>query len=116
MVKPLQNLLRNWWTDFNETWHEVSMTQLLNVYINHDPVMTLTYFTTRTKQLTKCHEPLQKLKVRLGSCKTGLSPPVILYYFKGDTFVVVLIALCLGVYFFVLLAPYVCYHILVKLR
>ena len=28
----------------------------------------------------------------------------------------VLIVLCLGVYFFVLLAPYVCYHILVKFR
>ena len=34
-------------------------------------------FTTRTEKLTKCYEPLQKLRVRLGSCKTGLSPPVI---------------------------------------
>ena len=30
----------------------------------------------RTEQLTKCCEPLQKLRVRLGSCKTSLSPPV----------------------------------------
>ena len=47
----------------------------------------------RTEQLTKCCEPLQKLRVRLGSCKTSLSPPVILYYrsFQGDTSVVGLI-------------------------
>ena len=31
-------------------------------------------------ELTKCYEPLQKLRVRLGSCKTGLSPPVTLCY------------------------------------
>ena len=44
---------------------------------------------------------------------TGLSPPVILYYFsfQGDTSVVVLIVLCLCVKIFVLLAPYVCYRI-----
>ena len=35
---------------------------------------------TRTEELTKCYEPLQKLRVRLGSCKTGLSPPVTLCY------------------------------------
>ena len=42
---------------------------------------------------------LQKLRVRLGSCKTGLSPPVTLCYwsFQGDTSVVVLFVLCLGV-------------------
>ena len=39
--------------------------------------------------------------------------PVILYYgsFKGDTSVVVLFVLCLGVSVFVLLVPYVCFHI-----
>ena len=37
-------------------------------------------FTTRTEELTKCCEPLQKLRVRLGTCKTGLSPPVTLCY------------------------------------
>ena len=36
--------------------------------------------TTRTEELTKCCEPLQKLRVRLGTCKTGLSPPVTLCY------------------------------------
>ena len=37
-------------------------------------------------------EPLQKLRVRFGTCKFDLSPPVILYYwsFQGDTSVVVL--------------------------
>ena len=32
-------------------------------------------------------------------------------YFCGGSFV-----LCLGVYFFLLLAPYVCFHILVEFR
>ena len=32
-------------------------------------------FTTRTEQLTKCCEPLQKMRMRLEPCKTGLSPP-----------------------------------------
>ena len=36
--------------------------------------------TTRTEELTKCYEPLQKLRVRLGTCNIDLSPPVILYY------------------------------------
>ena len=48
----------------------------------------------RTKQLTKCREPLQKLRVRLGTFKIDLSPPVILYlilmvprcYFCGGSF------------------------------
>ena len=31
-------------------------------------------FTTGTEQFTKCCEPLQKIRVRLGPCKTGLSP------------------------------------------
>ena len=43
-----------------------------------------------TEELTKCYEPLQKLRVRLGSCKTGLSPPVIYNLpFQGGTAVVV---------------------------
>ena len=42
-----------------------------------------------TKQLTKYCESLQKLRVRLGSCKTSLSPPVDR---SKDTFLV----LCLG--------------------
>ena len=39
-------------TDFNETWHEASMTQVLqctNVYINHDPAMTLTYLMGKSE-------------------------------------------------------------------
>ena len=37
-------------------------------------------FTTRTEELTKCYEQLQKLRVRLGTCKIDLSPSVILYH------------------------------------
>ena len=42
---PSKNLVRSCSTDFNKTWHEALMTQVLqyHVYINHDPVMTLTY-------------------------------------------------------------------------
>ena len=41
------------------------------------------------------------MRVRLGTSKTGLSLSVILYYrsFQGDTSVVVLIVLCLGIEF-----------------
>ena len=41
-----------------------------------DDSLTSWRFTTRTEELTKCCEPLQELRVRLGTCKTGLSPPV----------------------------------------
>ena len=43
-------------------------------------------------------EPLQKMRVRLWLCKTGLSPQVILCYclFQGGTSVMVLFVLCLG--------------------
>ena len=45
-----------------------------------DDSLTRKRFTTRTERLTKCCEPLQKIRVRLGACKTGLSLPVILYF------------------------------------
>ena len=45
-----------------------------------DDSLTSKRFTSRTEKLTKCNEPLQKLRVRLWPCKTGLSPPVILNY------------------------------------
>ena len=45
-----------------------------------DDSFTSKRFTTRTEELTKCYEPLQKLRVMLGTCKTGLSPPVTLCY------------------------------------
>ena len=45
-----------------------------------DDSLTSKRFTTMTEQLTKCFEPLRKLRVRLGTCKIDLSPPVILYY------------------------------------
>ena len=40
--------------------------------------LTSKRFTTRIEELTKCYEQLQKLRVRLWPCKTGLSPPVAL--------------------------------------
>ena len=45
-----------------------------------DDSLTSERFTTRTEELTKCYEPLQKLRVRLWPFKTGLSPPVTLCY------------------------------------
>ena len=42
-----------------------------------DDSLTSYRFTTRTEQLTKCCEPLHKLRVRLWPCKIDLSPPVI---------------------------------------
>ena len=42
-----------------------------------DDSLTSYKFTTRTEQLTKWCGPLQKMRVRLGACKTGLSPPSI---------------------------------------
>ena len=61
--------------------------------------MVLDNMCSKTEELTKCYEPLQKLRVRIWPCKTGLSPPVTLCYwsFQGDTSVVVLFVLCLGV-------------------
>ena len=40
-----------------------------------DDSLTSKRFTTRTEQLTKCCEPLQKMRVWLGASKTRLSPP-----------------------------------------
>ena len=50
MVKTLKSLLRNRWTNFKETWREALMAKVLQcrVCINHDPMVTLTYFTTRS--------------------------------------------------------------------
>ena len=45
-----------------------------------DDSLTSKRFTTRTEQLTKCCEPLQKLRLGLGTGKFDLSPSVILYY------------------------------------
>ena len=52
---------------------------MIYLFVLDDP-LTSWRFTTRTEELTKCYEPLQKLRVRLGNCKTGLSPPVTLCY------------------------------------
>ena len=64
-----------------------------------DDSLTSLRFTTRTEELTKCYEPLQKLRVGLWPCKIDLNPPVALccWSFQVDTSVVVLFVLCLGV-------------------
>ena len=46
---------------------------LIHLFV-HDDSLTSLRFTMRTEQLTTCCEPLRKMRVRLGSCKTDLSP------------------------------------------
>ena len=72
-------------------------------------------FTTRTEQLIKYCEPLQKMRVRLGAFKTGLSTP------PPSNFILLIVPrryFCCGSnYFvfwsriFVLFEPYVRFHI-----
>ena len=64
-----------------------------------DDSLTGWRFTTGTEGLAGCCGPLRGLRVRLGSCGTGLGPPVALYCwsFQGDASVVVLFVLCLCV-------------------
>ena len=53
MLKTFKNLLLwNRWTDFHETWYLASGLRLIIVYINDDPGLTLTYFTTRSNLVT----------------------------------------------------------------
>ena len=65
-----------------------------------DGSLTGKRFTTKTKQLTKCCEPLRKMRVRLCACKIDLRS-IYLYYqsFQGDTSVVILFVICFGVEF-----------------
>ena len=50
MVKILKNLLLQNQKSYDlETWHVLLGTQVLQVYINDDPGLTLTYFTARSK-------------------------------------------------------------------
>ena len=50
------------------------------------------YRSTRTEELAKCYEQLQKLRMRLWPCKIDLSPPVTVLlivpsrYFCGGSF------------------------------
>ena len=62
--KNLKNLLQNQKAYDFETWHEASGRGALQSFINHDPGMTLTYFTARSRwvahafdwvKLIKCH-------------------------------------------------------------
>ena len=45
-----------------------------------DDSFTSKRFITRTEELTKYYEPLQKMRVRLRPCKIDLKPPVPLCY------------------------------------
>ena len=49
---------------------------MIYLCVIHDS-LTSKRFTTRNEQLTICCEPLKRVMVRLGHCKTGLRPPVI---------------------------------------
>ena len=46
--KNFKNLLQNQKANDFETWCGTSVTGALQGYINHDPGMTLTYFTARS--------------------------------------------------------------------
>ena len=84
-----------------------------------DDSLTSYRFTTRTEQLTKCCEPQQKMRVRLGACKTGVSPP-------PSNFILLIVPrryFCCGsncfVFWsriFVLFKPYVRFHIFSSVR
>ena len=52
----------------------------------HDDSLTSKRFTTRTEQLSKCYKLLQKLRVRLGSCKTGILLIVPRRYIYGGSY------------------------------
>ena len=50
MVKTLKNLLLQNQKSYDlETWHVASVTQAYKVYINDDPVLTLTSFYGKVK-------------------------------------------------------------------
>ena len=40
--------------------------------------------TTRTEQLTKCCEPLQKMRVRLGPCKNDFVVGLLIYVLESN--------------------------------
>ena len=59
-----KSLLQNWFIHFNKTWFQASMTQVLQcVYgINHDPVITLTYFREMSTRVAYAFEWVKLLK------------------------------------------------------
>ena len=61
-----------------------------------DDSLTSQRITTRTEQLTKSCEPLQKMRVRLVACKIDLRPPSPFYVLDSN---------------FVLFEPYIRFHI-----
>ena len=73
--KNLKNpLLQNQKSYDLETWHVASGTQALQIYINDDPGLTLTYFTARSNLVTCAFEWGKLLKSHLleETCCKGL--------------------------------------------
>ena len=60
--------------------HKDTSLSVVKAHLNELPVKVSVCANKGQDNLTKCCEPLQKLRVGLGTCKTGLSPPVSLYY------------------------------------
>ena len=96
-----------------------------------DDLLASQRFTTRTEQPTKCCEPLQKMRVRLGACKIDLSPPPpsnfmsliiplmslivpLRYFCRG--FICLFVFLFVLDSIFVLFEPYVRFHIFIFFR
>ena len=75
------------WTQFEAYfgWHHILRSPItcpqhfyMNISVGLDVKQHSLY--QNKNMFMKCYEPLQKLRVRLGTCKTGLSPPVTLCY------------------------------------
>ena len=75
--------------------------------------LTSYIFTTRAEKLSKCCQPLQKLRIRLGTGKIDLSLPVIYITDRSRAILLwwFLLFYVLVFKMFVLLVPCVCYHI-----
>ena len=54
-----------------ESWFLIHQDVYHDLFFVLDDSLTSKRFATRTEELTKCYEPLQKLRVRLWPCKTG---------------------------------------------
>ena len=76
-----------------------------------DNSLTSKRFTTRTEELTKYYEPLQKLRVRLWPCKNDLSPPYIAVRSKAILLWWFFLFYVLVFKLFVLFATGVCFHV-----
>ena len=53
---------------------------MIYLFVLDDTITSYRLIHHEIEELTKCHEPLQKLRVRLWPCKIDLNPPVTLCY------------------------------------